>query len=82
MIKMAKYPMTINLSQELIERLRKEKEDNPKFRASHLIEDLLKDHFNRLTFSLSNLAKSSEEDYLAEQDSINSDLEKELKAWY
>ena len=80
MIKMAKYPMTINLSQELIERLRKEKEDNPKFRASHLIEDLLKDHLYGLKFSLSNLAKSSEEDYLAEQDSINSDLEKELKA--
>jgi len=66
---MAKYPMTINLSQELIERLRKEKEDNPKFRASHLIEDKLKDHFNM-----------TEEDYQAEQDSINSDLEKELKA--
>jgi len=78
---MAKYPMTINLSQELIERLRKEKENNPKFRASHLIEDLLKDHFYGLSFSLSNLAKSNEDDYLAEQDSINSDLEKELKTW-
>jgi len=47
---MAKYPMTINLSQELIERLRKEKEDNPKFRPSHLIEDLLKENFNDIDF--------------------------------
>lgn len=65
---MTKYPMTINLSQELVEKLRKEKENNPKFRPSHLIEDLLKDHFND-TFSLSNRMKE-----------INSDLQKELKA--
>jgi len=67
MIKMAKYPMTINLSQELIERLRKEKEDNPKFRASHLIESLLIEHYNEV---------EQVEHYLAEQDSIISDLQK------
>jgi hypothetical protein len=39
-------PMTINLPQELIERLRKEKEDNPRFRSSHLIEDLLIKHYS------------------------------------
>ena len=45
---MTKYPMTINLSQELVEKLRKEKENNPKFRPSHLIEDLLKEYYNEI----------------------------------
>jgi hypothetical protein len=66
---MAKYPKTISLSQELITRLEAQKIAYPNFKWSHLVEELLREHFNM-----------TEEDYQAEQDSILSDLEKELKA--